>query len=106
MKIPSVDGVIIGPSDFTMNLGIIGKFEDKRFEDLALKVLNNCKKNDKYFGIHFNNFSLVEKWKEKGMNILIYGSEINLIKDRAKEVIKKLKGKWIKWVKLDQKNTY
>ena len=91
LSISDIDGIIIGPSDFTMNLEIIGQFEDKMFEDYLQKILKICIKNQRGFGIHFNNFNLVEKWKNNGMNILMYGSVSSLIKDRANEIIQKLK---------------
>ncbi len=86
-----IDGVIIGPADFTLDLSIVGQYENIKFEQLAENVLDVCKSNYKGFGIHLADVSLMKTWKDKGMNILMYSSVSGLIKDRAKEVVNSLK---------------
>ncbi|MFX0099994.1 MAG: HpcH/HpaI aldolase/citrate lyase family protein [Candidatus Hodarchaeota archaeon] len=91
-----IDGVIIGPSDLTMDLGIIGEYENEKFVKMAEKVLLSCKNHNKAFGIHFGNLELTKVWKEKGMNILLHSNISGLIRQRAGEVISELKGKEFK----------
>lgn len=88
-----IDGVIIGPSDLTMDLGIIGQYEDEKFVSLADKVLLSCKNHGKAFGIHFGDLEMTKAWKDKGMNILLHSNVSGLIKQRAEQVISELKGK-------------
>jgi len=38
LKIPQVDGIIIGPYDLSASLGIPGKFEDKKFKETVEKI--------------------------------------------------------------------
>lgn len=87
-----IDGVIIGPSDLTMNLGIIGEYTNEKFVKIAEKVLLSCKNHGKAFGIHFGDLEMTKAWKEKGMNILLYSNISGLIKQRGEQVIAELKG--------------
>jgi 2-keto-3-deoxy-L-rhamnonate aldolase RhmA len=87
-----IDGVVVGPSDFTLELGIIGQFEHEKLVKLLDRVLEVCKKNTKGFGIHFGDLDLIDTWKAKGMSILMYSSVSGLIKDGANSAISRLKG--------------
>jgi 2-keto-3-deoxy-L-rhamnonate aldolase RhmA len=92
LTIKYIDGVIIGPSDLTMNLGIIGQYESEKFTGIAEKVLRSCKKHEKAFGIHFGDINLTRKWHEKGMNILLHSNVSGLIRKMGTQVVDNLKG--------------
>ncbi|HME56188.1 MAG TPA: aldolase/citrate lyase family protein [Candidatus Lokiarchaeia archaeon] len=88
---PNVDGIIVGPSDFTMSMGIIGQYENKLFVSNIDAILQSCKQNEKYFGIHLSKIDLMEAWKNKGMNILLFSSASNLLHEKAVEILARLK---------------
>ncbi|MHA1340779.1 MAG: aldolase/citrate lyase family protein [Promethearchaeota archaeon] len=85
-----IDGIIVGPADLTLDLGIIGQYENQIFEEKTLKLLNFCKKNQISFGIHFSDISLVQKWRKKGMNILLYNSIYGILDNSLRNLFKKL----------------
>lgn len=88
---PWIDGIIVGPSDFTMSMGIIGQYEDEQFANNVDAILQLCKQYRKHFGIHFSKMELMEAWKNKGMNILLFSSIANLLHEKAVEILAKLK---------------
>jgi 2-keto-3-deoxy-L-rhamnonate aldolase RhmA len=54
-------------------------------------ILQACKDNGKHFGIHLSKMELMEAWKNKGMNILLYSSVSNLLHEKAMEILAKLR---------------
>ncbi len=82
----AIDGVIMGPADFTMNMGKIGEFEHPQFEAAAQEILDQCQQSEKGFGIHFGELRLTKKWQQKGMNILLFSSVMGFIKQKAAEI--------------------
>ena len=52
LSLKYLDGVFIGPYDLSTSLGVTAKFKSKIFQDAVNKILNVCKKNKKFFGIH------------------------------------------------------
>jgi 2-keto-3-deoxy-L-rhamnonate aldolase RhmA len=86
-----VDGIIVGPSDFTMSMGIIGQYEDEQFVNNCDAIMDACKQHWKHFGIHLSKLALMDAWKGKGMNILLFSSVSNLLHEKAAEILAKLK---------------
>ncbi len=93
LQLDGIDGAVVGPADFTMSLGVIGQYEDSKFEKLVQTVLNNCKETKKMFGIHLSDMQILQKWRKLGMNILMYSSVSGLIRERARDVLSKLKNR-------------
>ena len=87
-----IDGVIIGPADLSMNMGIMGKYTSDEFVTALEKVLTACKDNKKGFGIHFGDIALALDWKEKGANILLHGNVKQLIMQKGRETVSALLG--------------
>jgi 4-hydroxy-2-oxoheptanedioate aldolase len=88
---PWVDGVIVGPSDFTMSMGIIGQYEDKQFLEHCDTLLQACRKAKKHFGIHWSKLDVAMTWKKKGANIMLFGSATNMLREKANEVAGRLR---------------
>ncbi len=88
---PWIDGVIVGPSDFTMSMGIIGQYENEQFLGHCDAILQACLKAKKHFGIHWSKLDLAMAWKEKGANIMLFGSATNLLREKAIEVAGRLR---------------
>jgi 2-dehydro-3-deoxyglucarate aldolase len=91
VKDQNIDGVIIGPSDLSLDLGIFGKLNDELFIKNVTKVMDCCVKHKKSFGIHFSKFDLMLDWKGKGMNLLLYSSFESILEESIKDLVKKLK---------------
>lgn len=90
---PYIDGVIIGPADLTMDIGMIGNYTNENFINLVEKTMKTCVNKKKGFGIHFGDINLAKEWKKKGMNIILYSNEVNLLKDSILNALNELKNK-------------
>nr|MDO8087181.1 aldolase/citrate lyase family protein [Candidatus Sigynarchaeum springense] len=88
---PWIDGVVVGPSDFTMSMGIIGQYEDPQFLAHCDTILQACLKAKKHFGIHWSTLDVAMAWKKKGANIMLFGSATNLLRAKAIEVSGRLR---------------
>lgn len=76
---PEVDGVFIGPHDLSINIGIPEEYDNPEFEAYIEKIIKVCNKHKKGIGNHFSGD--IEKqiqWAKKGMNIVIWSSDISV----------------------------
>lgn len=90
VKNSHIDGVIIGPMDLSMNMGIIDQVENVVFTSAVDRILRISKNNKKGFGIHLGNINAAAEWKEKGANILLYGTITKMAMREAKRVFANL----------------
>nr|MDO8115499.1 aldolase/citrate lyase family protein [Candidatus Sigynarchaeota archaeon] len=91
LALDGIDGVIMGPADFTMSLGCLGNFEDARFVAHATRVRDECEKQGKAFGIHFADWPAMVGWVAKGMKVRMFGADFGLLSERARDVVRALK---------------
>lgn len=88
---PYIDGIIVGPADLSMDIGLIGDYTNEKFVNLVNKTLSICLNKKKGFGIHFSEVALIKTWKMKGMNIILYSNETNLLKESILNALNELK---------------
>jgi 4-hydroxy-2-oxoheptanedioate aldolase len=76
---PDVDGVFIGPHDLSINMGIPEEYDSGEFEAYVEKIIKVCNKHKKGIGNHFSgNVEKQIQWAKKGMNIVIWSSDISV----------------------------
>ncbi|HZK20843.1 MAG TPA: aldolase/citrate lyase family protein [Oscillospiraceae bacterium] len=76
---PEVDGVFIGPHDLSINMGIPEEYDSDEFESYIEKIIKTCNKYKKGIGNHFSgNVEKQIQWAKKGMNIVIWSSDISV----------------------------
>lgn len=92
LGVDRVDGVIVGPADLSLSLGVPGMFGDPAVRSAAGRVLAACKAAGKPFGIHFSSLDDSVSWKERGASILLHGTDASLLADRARHVVATLGG--------------
>ncbi|MBD3187221.1 hypothetical protein GF325_10360 [Candidatus Bathyarchaeota archaeon] len=96
IEMDHVDGIIVGPADLTLNMGLQGQYQHPRFEKHMEDVLDACKEAGKHGGAHFGSADLALSWKHRGMNILMVGNVKGLIARQGRELVTMLQ---------DEKNT-
>lgn len=93
-EILSVDGVdlaLVGPNDLSQDMNMLGQFYEESFVQSIEKVIESAKRNSKYVGIHASAIEYVQFWQKRGMNVLMWNSDITMMMAKAKEGIKQLK---------------
>ena len=89
---PGLDGVIIGPHDLSVSLGLPEKYHDPRFEDAVRKIISKVREKGLGVGIHFSEGAQLQiKWAKAGANIIMHSSDFALFQQRLKEDIAEIR---------------
>jgi 4-hydroxy-2-oxoheptanedioate aldolase len=82
---PGLDGIIIGPHDLSISLGLPEKYQDPRFEDAVTKIISKAREKGLSTGIHLSEGAELQiKWAKAGANIILHSSDITLFQQRLK----------------------
>ena len=85
---PGLDGVIIGPHDLSISLGLPEQYHDPRFMDVVGGIISKVREKGLGVGIHFSQETELQiKWAKAGANIIMHSSDIALFQQRLKEDI-------------------
>lgn len=76
-----VAGVIVGPYDLSVSLGVPGDFEHPLFADTIHEVVDVCAQARVSCGMFLATEKDLRKWRAAGMNILWSGSDLSLFSD-------------------------
>jgi 4-hydroxy-2-oxoheptanedioate aldolase len=83
---PGLDGVIIGPHDLSLSLGLPEQYHHPRFEDVVGQIISKVRKRGLSVGIHLSEEAELQiKWAKAGANIIMHSSDIALFGQRLKE---------------------
>jgi len=83
---PGLDGIIIGPHDLSINLGLPEQYHDPRFEDAVRQIISSVREKGLGVGIHFSQEAELQiKWAKEGANIIMHSSDMAMFQQRLKE---------------------
>jgi len=89
---PGLDGVIVGPHDLSLSLGLPEQYHDSRFEDAVRQIISKAREKGLSVGIHFpQEAELQIKWAKAGANIILHSSDVALFQQKLKEDIKAIR---------------
>jgi 2-keto-3-deoxy-L-rhamnonate aldolase RhmA len=84
--VPGVDVLLIGTSDLTAEIGILGQTGHARVEDAFRRVIDACRKHGKHPGMGgVYDPPMMEKYIRMGMRFILCGSDLSLMMAAAKE---------------------
>jgi len=79
LAVPGLDGVIIGPHDLSVSLGLPEQYSDPRFERTLEEIISKVREKGLGIGIHFPcDHELQIKWAKRGLNIILHSSDLFL----------------------------
>jgi 4-hydroxy-2-oxoheptanedioate aldolase len=79
LAVPGLDGVIIGPHDLSVSLGLPEQYEHPQFEEALETVISKSLARGLGIGIHFPlHPELQIKWAKRGLNIILHSSDLFL----------------------------
>lgn len=72
---PRLDAIMVGPYDLSGSMGLTGKFEDPKFQDVMARIASTCKKHNARMGLHIvePDPKALEKEIENGCQFIAYG---------------------------------
>jgi 2-keto-3-deoxy-L-rhamnonate aldolase RhmA len=92
LSVPGVDVAFIGPNDLSIALGVPGQLDAPIMRDALAKVIETCRRHNKYPALHINNLDLARYWGEQGMRILSFSSAAGMLTQRGAEVAAAIRG--------------
>jgi len=85
---PGLDGIIIGPHDLSISLGLPEEYHNRRFEDAVREIISKVREKELSVGIHFSQEAELQiEWAKAGANIILHSFDITLFEQKLKEDI-------------------
>ncbi len=74
-----VAGVIVGPYDMSVSLGIPGQFDNPLFHQAVQEVIRICERHAMSCGMFMGGQADIRYWRSQGMNIIWAGSDLGFL---------------------------
>lgn len=91
LKVGKIDGIIIGPNDMSIAMGIPWEFDNPKLLNGIETVMNICKKHSLSCGIYCDNEEEVRAWRKKGMNIIWASGDLGFVNKAYSDLCKCIK---------------
>jgi len=91
-SIPGIDVALVGPNDLSLSLGVPGDFKHPRFVEAVKRTFEICLKNGVSPAVHTADLEAVKRYRDMGMNFLMYASESRMLLGAATDVVRQLVG--------------
>ena len=91
LSVEGVDGAVLGPNDMAVSYGVPNDLNSPLMNDIFTKVLETGKKYGVYTGMHIGNLQKLVEWKNKGMQLITYNTDIGFLNAGAALGIKELR---------------
>ena len=79
LAVPGLDGVIVGPHDLSVSLGVPEQYEDPQVDRALEEIVSKVCAKGLGIGIHFPlHPGLQIKWAKRGLNIILHSSDLFL----------------------------
>lgn len=92
LRPPEIDGVIIGPADLSLSMGIPGEYDNPKFVDAITRVIAACKARNIPCGIHLPEIARLSAWKQKGITIIMYASPFQMMVSDIQRFLEAIRG--------------
>ena len=94
VSVPGVDGVMIGPNDLSLSLGVPGELNHPRMAEAYERVIAACKKYKVAPGVHLGEWESAKFWISRGMRFLTYRSDLLFLTEGARNAAQALR-EWV-----------
>ena len=88
---PEIDVALVGPEDLSLSYGVPGQTNHPEVIKAIERVINISEKKNVASGIHMGNIEALKKWRSKGMQMIMYNSDLGFLIDGATENLETLK---------------
>jgi 2-keto-3-deoxy-L-rhamnonate aldolase RhmA len=87
-----IDALTLGPGDLAQDLGILGtKDEQKILDEKRDLILAACRKHGKTAAMLVSSQAQAKQWKDAGVLLLVYSSEVAVLHGAYSEAMKTIK---------------
>ena len=91
LSVPGIDAALIGPEDLSLSYGVPGQTNHPIVKEAISEVIETCAKLGITAGIHMDNIDRLLEWRDKGMQMLMYNSDLGFLIEGAKSGLTALK---------------
>jgi 2-keto-3-deoxy-L-rhamnonate aldolase RhmA len=89
---PEIDGVIIGPADLSLSVGVPGDYDNPKLMEAITRVITACRARKIPYGIHLPDVVKLSEWKQQGMTILMYANPFQMIAADTQRFLDAIRG--------------
>jgi|TARA_B110000037_G_scaffold199343_1_gene239026 4-hydroxy-2-oxoheptanedioate aldolase len=92
LEVDGLDGIIIGPHDLSINMGLPEQYDHPDFEKVVKEIITKARSKNIAAGIHFpSNPDRQIQWMKEGANIVMHSSDMFLFSQKLNEDLLKIK---------------
>lgn len=91
MQIEGIDAAFIGPNDLCQTMGIPGQMQHPAYLGAVKRVIESAEKWDKVAGIQTMNPDTLTEWIQKGMRVIMYSNDANMLIKQAQTALDQLR---------------
>lgn len=90
---PGIDALTLGPTDLAQDLGVYGTPDEGRvLDERRQMIIEAAKRHGKTTAMLVSNDAQARQWKEAGVMLLGYSSEVGVLQDAYRRALKEIKG--------------
>lgn len=91
LSIDGVDGVLVGPNDLSINLGVPDDWDGQIMQDALKRIVKECKEHHVISGIHISDTQQSIQYHKMGYQLLSANSETGFIAGGATQHVQSVK---------------
>ena len=92
LSVPGLDGIVIGPHDLSINMGLPEQYDHHDFEKTVKEIIHKARAKGLAAGIHFPAHPEYQiKWVKEGANIVLHSSDMRLFSQKLSEDLSNIK---------------
>ena len=84
--VDGVDGLLLGPNDLSVALGLIGQPEHERVFEAAAVIVAACRNNGKLAAVQTSDVATARQFRELGMHLVSAGSPAGFLAKQASAI--------------------
>ena len=92
LGVPGLDGVLVGPHDLSVSLGIPEQYRDPAFDRAVRDIIGRARERHVAAGIHFwEGIDSEIEWAKAGANLIVHSSDIATFSQTLRSDIAKMR---------------
>lgn len=91
LEVDGYDIIFIGPYDLSQSLGVPGQIDHPRVLGAMIDIVEKARLKNKVIGTFTDDFTMVEKWKNLGVQYISYSTDSGVYFDSSRNILHVLK---------------
>ncbi len=89
--VPGVDALLVGPADLSISLGVGGQWDHPKLSAAIEKVIDTCRRHQRWPAIQVRNAALANTWMQRGMKLVGCGNDQVLLWNAVSQLAAELR---------------